>query len=80
MNQLNNRSMNHRTMKNSIKLIAFLAVISLASCKKDANSSNTTANNAANLSDSSTAADNAYYDVLNNAVSPISDAVINTEK
>jgi hypothetical protein len=60
-------------MKNTTKLIAFLAVICLASCKKDGASSNTTANNAANLSDSSTAADNAYYDVLNNAFVGYSD-------
>jgi hypothetical protein len=60
-------------MKNATKLIAFLAVICLVSCKKDGASSNTTANNAANLSDSSTAADNAYYDVLNNAFVGYSD-------
>ena len=41
-------------------------MISLASCKKDSatNSNNT---NAVNLSDSSSAAESAYYDVLNNA-------------
>lgn len=59
--------MNYRTMKNTTKLIALMAVICLASCKKDATSSNTNESKAANLTDSSTAAENAYYDVLNNA-------------
>src|SRR5664279_5221788 len=51
------------------KIIALLAVISLASCKKDATSTSTAdQTSAATLSDSSTAADNAYYDVLNTAM------------
>lgn len=65
--------MNFRTINNTAKLIAFFAVICLASCKKDGASTNSPENNAANLSDSSTAADNAYYDVLNNAFVGFSD-------
>jgi hypothetical protein len=65
--------MKFRTIANTGKLIAFLAVISLASCKKDGTSSNSNESNAANLTDSSTAADNMYYDVLNNAFVGFSD-------
>jgi hypothetical protein len=59
--------MNFRLIKTTGKLIALAAVISMASCKKDAASSNSNESNAATLSDSSTVADNSYYDVLNNA-------------
>lgn len=64
--------MNNRTIATTAKLIAFIAVISLASCKKDS-ASNSNESNAANLSDSSSGADNAYYDVLNNAFVGFSD-------
>jgi hypothetical protein len=59
--------MNFRSTKTAGKLIALVAVISMASCKKDSASSNTNNTNAVTLSDSSTVADNSYYDVLNNA-------------
>jgi hypothetical protein len=59
--------MNFRFVKTAGKLIALVAVISMTSCKKDVTSSNSTNTNAATLSDSSTVADNSYYDVLNNA-------------
>ncbi len=59
--------MNFRLIKSAGKLIALIAVINLASCKKDSSSSNSTTTSAATLSDSSTVADNMYYDVLNNA-------------
>ncbi len=59
--------MKFRPFTTTGKLIALMAVISLASCKKDISSLNTNESNAASLSDSSTAADNMYYDVLNNA-------------
>src|SRR5450631_2239831 len=65
--------MNYRTIANTTKLITLIAVISLSSCKKDGASSNSNESNAANLSDSSTAADNVYYDVLNNAFVGFSD-------
>jgi len=58
--------MKFRSIATTGKLMAFIAVIGLASCKKDSatNSNNT---NAVNLMDSSSAAESAYYDVLNNA-------------
>jgi hypothetical protein len=58
--------MKFRLLSSTGKMMAFLAVISLASCKKDAASNS---NNAAAISmtDSSTAADAAYSDVLNTA-------------
>jgi hypothetical protein len=60
--------MNFRTIATTGKLIALIAVISFASCKKDAAPViNSNQSNAASLSDSATAADYAYYDVLNNA-------------
>jgi hypothetical protein len=65
--------MNYRTIANTTKLITLIAVISLSSCKKDGVASNSNESNAANLSDSSTAADNVYYDVLNNAFVGFSD-------
>jgi hypothetical protein len=64
--------MNFRILTNTFKLIALVAVISLSSCKKDAVSGSNDSN-AGNLSDSSTAADNMYYDVLNNAFVGFSD-------
>jgi len=60
--------MNFRLISTTGKIIALLAVISLASCKKDATATNSEQNNAANLTDSSTTADNMYYDVLNTAM------------
>jgi hypothetical protein len=59
--------MNFRLIKSAGKLMALVAVINLASCKKDSSSSNSSTNSAVTLSDSSTVADNSYYDVLNNA-------------
>ena len=59
--------MNLLTMKNTAKLIAFITVVCLTSCKKDDVTPVSNENKAANLTDSSTAAENAYYDVLNNA-------------
>jgi len=59
--------MNFRFVKTTGKLIALVTVISMSSCKKDVTSSNSTNTNAVTLSDSSTVADNSYYDVLNNA-------------
>ncbi len=59
--------MNFRFIKKAGYLTALLAVICMASCKKDSSSSNTANTNAVTLSDSSTVADNSYYDVLNNA-------------
>jgi hypothetical protein len=69
--------MKFRSLKVTGKMIALIAVISLAfgSCKKS-DVSNVTASNeskAATLSDSSTVAENAYYDVLNNAIVGYSD-------
>jgi hypothetical protein len=58
--------MNFRLITNITKTVALLAIVSLASCKKDV-TSNSGDTAATNLSDSSTSADNAYYDVLNNA-------------
>ncbi len=45
--------MNFRTIANTGKLIALIALTSLASCKKDGASSNSNQTNAANLTDSS---------------------------
>jgi hypothetical protein len=59
--------MNFRLIANTGKLVAFAVIISLASCKKDSTSLNSNQSNAATLSDSSTTADNVYYDVLNTA-------------
>jgi hypothetical protein len=61
---------------NTLKILALAAVISLTSCKKDVTdvtNPNSGNSGAANLSDSSTAADNMYYDVLNNAFVSYSD-------
>jgi hypothetical protein len=71
--------MNFRPVKTAGKWIALTAVISLGlgSCKKS-DVSNVVASNdskAATLSDSSTIAENAYYDVLNNAFVGYSDNV-----
>jgi hypothetical protein len=65
--------MNFRPIATAGKLIALITIISLASCKKDDSPISSKESNAANLSDSSTAADNAYYDVLNNAFVGFSD-------
>jgi hypothetical protein len=68
--------MNFRPLKITGKWIALAAVISLASCKKDVTSlGSSDNNNAATLSDSSTVAENTYYDVLNNAFVGYSDNV-----
>ena len=65
--------MNFRLIKKSTgKLIALAALISLASCKKDISKASQDSP-AATLSDSSTAADNMYNDVLNNAFVGFSD-------
>jgi hypothetical protein len=53
--------------------VAFMAIVALASCKKDASSNGSNESSAATFSDSSTAADNMYYDVLNNAFVGFSD-------
>jgi hypothetical protein len=71
--------MNFRPLKTAGKMIALTAMISLVlgSCKKS-DVSNVTASNdskAATLSDSSTVAENVYYDVLNNAFVGYSDNV-----
>ena len=71
--------MNFRPLKTAGKWIALTAVISLvlASCKKS-DVSNVTASDdskAATLSDSSTVAENVYYDVLSNAFVGYSDNV-----
>jgi hypothetical protein len=72
--------MNYRTIATTAKLITVIAVISLVSCKKDGVSTNSNESNAANLSDSSAAAESTYYDVLNNAFVGFSDnsSVFNT--
>jgi hypothetical protein len=64
--------MKFRLISTACKMIAFITVISLASCKKDS-SANSNDSNAGSLSDSSTAADNMYYDVMNNAFVGFSD-------
>jgi hypothetical protein len=58
--------MNFRIIPTTVKMVAVLTVLSLTSCKKDVTSANSN-DNVATLTDSSTTADNAYYDVLNNA-------------
>jgi len=65
--------MNFRTIATMGKIIALIALTSLASCKKDGTSSGSNESNAANLTDSSSGADLAYYDVLNNAFVGFSD-------
>jgi hypothetical protein len=65
--------MKFRLISATAKLIAFAAVISLASCKKDSTTSNSNESSATTLSDSSTDADNMYNDVLNNAFVSFSD-------
>ena len=67
--------MKFQFLKNTGKIIALAAVISLVSCKKDDIPVTNTGGDsgAASLSDSSTAADNMYYDVLNNAFVSYSD-------
>ena len=73
--------MNFRPLKTAGKWCALTAIISLSlgSCKKSDVSSVTASNEskAATLSDSSTVAENAYYDVLNNAFVGYSDNVSN---
>ncbi len=66
--------MNLRPFQTAGKIVALFAIISLASCKKDI-TGNSTDNNAATLSDSSTVAENSYYDVLNSAMYGYSDNV-----
>jgi hypothetical protein len=65
--------MKFRLCLTPVKWIAFIAIISLASCKKDSSSSGSNETSAATLSDSSTAADDMYYDVMNNAFVGFSD-------
>src|SRR5216683_2599222 len=67
--------MNFRPIKIATKLLALAAIISLVSCKKDITSSitGTDESKAATLSDSSTVAENSYYDVVNNAFVGYSD-------
>jgi hypothetical protein len=66
--------MNARLISKLANLTAFIFVISLSSCKKDDSGlANSNATNAAAMTDSSTVADNAYYDVLNNAFVGVSD-------
>jgi hypothetical protein len=66
--------MNFRPIKITSKLIALATIIGLASCKKDITSvTGSNDSNAATLSDSSTVAENSYYDVLNNAFVSYSD-------
>jgi hypothetical protein len=68
--------MNFRPIHITGKLIAIAAVISLSSCKKEITSATGSKDtNAATLSDSSTVAENTYYDVLNNAFVGYSDNV-----
>ncbi len=73
MNQLNNRSYEFPKNRHTGKMIALIALTSLASCKKDGTSTSSNESNAANLTDSSSGAENAYYDVLNNAFVGFSD-------
>jgi hypothetical protein len=66
--------MNFRPFKTTGKWIAFAAVICLTSCKKDVtNALATNDTKAATLSDSSTVAENSYYDVVNTAIVGYSD-------
>src|ERR1700730_3397480 len=65
--------MKFRFIATKVKLIAILALICLASCKKDVTALNSNDSNAATLSDSSTVAENTYYDALNNAFVGYSD-------
>jgi hypothetical protein len=67
--------MKFRPIATRTKLIALVSLISLASCKKDVTSAGSNDSNAASLSDSSTAADNVYYDVLNTALVGTSDNI-----
>lgn len=59
--------MNFRPIAPAVKLLALISILGLASCKKDISPVSSKESNAASLSDSSTAAENVYYDVLNNA-------------
>lgn len=59
--------MKFQFLRNNATWIALAAIIGLTSCKKDVTNPNSGNSGAANLSDSSTAADNMYYDVLNTA-------------
>jgi hypothetical protein len=65
--------MNYRLISTTCKLVAIVAAISLTSCKKDLATGETKESSAASLSDSSTAAENVYFDVLNNAFVGYSD-------
>ncbi len=68
--------MNFRPLKITGKWIALAAIIGLASCKKDVTNLGASDNTkAVTLSDSSTVAENTYYDVLNNAFVGYSDNV-----
>lgn len=58
--------MKFRTIATKGKWMVFISVFSLASCKKDSVTSSNNSN-AVTLTDSSSAAESAYYDVLNNA-------------
>lgn len=64
--------MKFRSTLNAANLTALMFVLTLASCKKDITTTNNDSG-AATLSDSSTSADNKYYDVLNNAFVASSD-------
>ena len=66
--------MNFRQISKTPQLIVLLTFISLVSCKKSIlSSTGSNESNAATLSDTSTSAENAYYDVLNTAFVGVSD-------
>ena len=65
--------MKFRLFANKVKLVSLLVFICLASCKKDVTVTKSNDSNAATLSDSSTSAEDNYYDVLNNAFVSYSD-------
>ena len=64
--------MKFRTIAAKGKIFVCIAILGLSACQKNS-ATNSNQSNAANLTDSSTAAENAYYDVLNNAFVGYSD-------
>ena len=55
-----------RAIATPVKFFTFIAILGLGACQKNS-VTNSNQSNAANLTDSSSAAESAYYDVLNNA-------------
>jgi hypothetical protein len=65
--------MKFKILSPASNIMACLVIVSLVSCQKSATSSNSNTSAAVQMTDSSTAADAAYFDVLNTAFTGVAD-------